>query len=178
VAPTVIPFIMVPLMAFAVWRRVRGSFGRQPIRRQRMSVRIGIFAVLGVALAVAGWHNLRLLEGLLGGALGGALLGLVGLRLTRFERDANGADAYLPNPWIGGLLTVLLVARLGWRYLVLMPQLQDPAMANSAPAFGNSPLTLAVFGLLVGYYITYFAGLLVHHRRFERAQAAEVPAGS
>ncbi len=101
----------------------------------------------------------------------------MGLRLTRFERDANGADTYLPNPWIGGLLTVLLVARLGWRYMVLMPQLQDPAMANAAPAFGNSPLTFAVFGLLIGYYITYFAGLLVHHRRFERTQAA-TPAGS
>jgi hypothetical protein len=166
-----IPFIMVPLMAFAVWRRVRGSFGRQPIRRQRMTVRIAIFAVLGGALALSGLHNLSLLEGLLGGALGGVLLGLVGLRLTRFERDASGADAYIPNPWIGGLLTVLLVARLGWRFMVVMPQLQDPAMANSAPAIGNSPLTLALFGLLIGYYITYFAGLLVHHRRFERTQA-------
>ena len=171
-APSVIPFIMLPLMAFAVWRRVRGTFGRQPIRRQRMAVRIAIFALLGLALALGGLHNPRLLESLLAGALGGALLGLVGLRLTRFERDATGADAYLPNPWIGGLLTVLLVARLGWRYMVLMPQLQDSAIATAAPpAFGNSPLTMAVFGLLIGYYITYFAGLLVHHRRFERTQA-------
>ena len=171
-APSVIPFLMLPLMAFAVWRRVRGTFGRQPIRRQRMLGRIAVFALLGGVLALSGLHNLRLLEGLLGGALCGALLGLAGLRLTRFERDASGADAYIPNPWIGGLLSVLLLARLGWRFMVMMPQLQDSAMAQSAPAVGNSPLTLAVFGLLIGYYITYFAGLLVHHRRFERAQAA------
>ncbi|HEY2622788.1 MAG TPA: DUF1453 domain-containing protein [Dyella sp.] len=170
-APSVIPFLMLPLMAFAVWRRVRGTFGRQPIRRQRMLARIAIFALLGGGLALSGLHNLRLLEGLLGGALSGALLGLAGLRLTRFERDASGADAYIPNPWIGGLLSVLLLARLGWRFMVMMPQLQDSAVAQSAPAFGNSPLTLAVFGLLIGYYITYFAGLLVHHRRFERTQA-------
>jgi hypothetical protein len=169
--PHMIPFIMVPLMAFAVWRRVRGSFGRQPIRRQRMIGRIAIFAVLGVVLGLSGLHNPLLLEALLGGAAGGVLLGLAGLRLTRFERDATGADAYIPNPWIGGLLTVLLLARLGWRLMVAMPQLQDSAMASSAPAIGNSPLTLAMFGLLIGYYITYFAGLLVHHRRFERSQA-------
>jgi hypothetical protein len=170
--PNMIYALMIPLMAFAVWRRVRGSFGRQPIRRKRMIARIVTFSVIGGLLALSGLHNLRLLEGLLGGALAGAALGTVGLRLTRFERDAAGQDLYIPNAWIGGLLTVLLIGRLAWRFLVAMPQLQDPAMAHSAPAMGNSPLTLAIFGLMIGYYICYFAGLLVHHRRFERAQLA------
>ncbi|WP_243040315.1 DUF1453 domain-containing protein [Dyella sedimenti] len=174
--PPMIYAILIPLMAFAVWRRVRGSFGRQPIRRHRMTGRIAVFAVIGLLLALGGLHNLRLLEGLLGGVLAGAVLGIVGLRLTRFERDASGADLYIPNAWIGSLLTVLLVARLAWRLLVAMPQLQDPAMTHSAPALGNSPLTLAIFGLMIGYYVCYFSGLLVHHRRFERAQAAS-PAG-
>ena len=170
--PNMIYAFMIPLMVFAVWRRVRGSFGRQPIRRKRMTARIAIFAVIGALIALSGLHNLRLLEGLLGGALAGAALGMVGLRLTRFERNADGADLYIPNAWIGGVLTTLLVARLAWRFLVAMPQLQDPAVAHSAPAIGNSPLTLAVFGLMIGYYICYYAGLLVHHRRFEQAQAA------
>ncbi|MHA6205861.1 DUF1453 domain-containing protein [Dyella soli] len=167
-----VPFIMLPLMAFAVWRRVHGTFGRQPIRRNRMLGRIAIFSVIGGLLAWGAWHNPRVLEGLLAGVMAGAVLGLVGLRLTRFERDADGADAYIPSPWIGGLLSVLLLARLGWRFMVLMPQTQDAAMAGGAPAFGNSPLTLVIIGLMVGYYIAYFSGLLIHHRRFERAQAA------
>jgi hypothetical protein len=174
-APNMTLAIMIPVMAFAVWRRVRRSFGRQPIQRKQMIARIAIFSVLGVALAATGLANPRLLEGLLGGALGGVALGLLGLRLTRFERDASGADGYYPNAWVGGLLTVLLVARLAWRFLVVMPQLQDPAMAHTAPAMGNSPLTLAMFGLIIGYYIAYYAGLLVHHRRFERAQAIASP---
>ncbi|WP_109126931.1 CcdC protein domain-containing protein [Dyella sp. C11] len=170
--PNMIWAFMVPLMAFAIFRRVRSTFGRQPIRRQRMMTRIVFLAVILCVFGFSGLHNPRLLEGLLGGAMVGALFGFVGLRLTRFERDASGNDLYIPNPWIGGILTVLLVGRLAWRLFVSMPQLQDPAMAHATPAMGNSPLTLAIFGLIFGYYISYFIGLLVHHRRFERAQPA------
>ncbi|WP_114240282.1 DUF1453 domain-containing protein [Dyella sp. C9] len=162
--PQTIYALMIPLMAWIVWRRVRGFFGRQPIRRKRMMTRIGVLSLIGVLLALGGLHNLRLLEGLAGGVVAGAALGLLGLKLTRFERNADGADVYIPNAWIGGVLTVLLVGRLAWRLLVAVPQEQGPAI-------GNSPLTLAIFGLTVGYYVCYFAGLLVHHRRFERAQA-------
>ena len=166
--------VMVPLAALMVWRRVRSQFGRQPIRRKRMVVRIALFAVIGALMALGGLRDIRLLEGLVGGAVLGAFLGLAGLRLTRFERSADGSDGYIPNPWIGGLLTVLLIARLAWRFLVVLPQMDaaPAAGAMTAPPIGNSPLTLLVFGLLVGYYVTYFSGLLVHHRRFERTQAA------
>ena len=78
----------------------------------------------------------------------------------------------LQYPWIGALLTALLVGRLAWRFLVAMPQLASEPGVHAGPAIGSSPLTMAMFGLLVGYYMAYFSGLLVHHRRFERAQAA------
>jgi len=163
--------IMLPVLGFAVWRRVRSQFGRQPIRRGRMVARIVAFAAIGVLVALSGLLNPRLLEGLAGGAVLGAMLGMFGLRLTRFERSPDGSDGYIPNPWIGGLLTALLVARLAWRFLVVMPQMEHLQPGSGVPpAIGNSPLTLLVLGLLVGYYITYFSGLLVHHRRFERAQ--------
>lgn len=165
----IMPLVMAPLMAFAVWRRVRGTFGRQPVRRKRMIARIAVFGVLAGVMALGGLRDGRLLEGLLGGIAGGTALGLLGLRLTRFERAADGSDAYIPNPWIGGALTVLLIARIVWRFAVLAPtQLQ----ATSAPAFGNSPLTLLVFGLMIGYYVSYYAGVLIHHRRFERLHAS------
>jgi hypothetical protein len=170
--PNMIYALMIPLMALGIWRRVRGSFGRQPVRRKRMIARIGFLTLVGSLIAWGGLHNVRLLEGLLGGVLVGVAMGTVGLRLTRFERDAAGNDLYIPNVWIGGILSALLVGRLAWRFVALMPQLQDPAMAHATPAFGNSPLTLAIFGLIIGYYLCYFAGLLVHHRRFERAQQA------
>jgi hypothetical protein len=166
------PAIMLPLMAYGVWRRVRGNFGPQPIRRGRMIARIAILGLVAGLLALTGLYNPKLLEGLLGGIAGGTALGLLGLNLTRFERDASGADVYVPNPWIGAGLTVLLLGRLAWRFMVAMPATQDPGAFQFGPPLGNSPLTLLVFGLMVGYYVAYNAGLLVHHRRFQQAGRA------
>lgn len=173
--------IIVPLMALMVWRRISRQFGRQPIRRKRMIARIVIFALIGGLLMLGGLRDVRLAEGVLGGAIAGAALGLLGLRLTRFETDPVKGDCYLPNPWIGAVLTALLLGRLAWRFLVLWPQMQHAgALAGTSPGgampmgYQSSPLTMLVIGLLVGYYIVYYAGLLVHHRRYqaERSIAA------
>jgi len=164
--------IMLPLLAWIVWRRVSRQFGRQPIRRKRMIARIAVFAILGGLLAVGGLHKVELVEGLLGGALLGGAIGLLGLRLTRFEADPLRGDCYVPNPWFGAVLSVLLLGRLAWRLLVMWPQLQQASAPGGGQPMGyaSSPLTMLVIGLLVGYYIVYFSGLLIHHRRFQRAQ--------
>ena len=169
--------IMLPLLAWIVWRRVSRQFGRQPIQRKRMIFRIVVFSVVGVLLAFGGFHKIELAEGLCGGVLIGAALGLLGIRLTRFEVDPVKGDCYVPNPWIGALLTVLLLGRLVWRLMVVLPQMQRESTAASqavgyqgSPMAGytSSPLTMLVIGLLVGYYIVYFSGLLIHHRRFQQ----------
>ncbi|WP_329741808.1 DUF1453 domain-containing protein [Dyella sp. A6] len=170
--------VMVPLLVLIVWRRIGRQFGRQPIRRKRMIARVAVFAALGVLISLAGLHDVRLAEGLAGGVVLGGALGFVGLRLTRFEVDPVRGDCYVPNPWVGALLVALLLGRLAWRFMVLWPQMQQAgSLAAQTPGgavameYQSSPLTLLVFGLLIGYYIVYFAGLLVHHRRFQRAQA-------
>lgn len=175
-------FIMVPIMAWVVWRRVRRSFGRQPIKRKTMIARIAIFAVAGVLLALSGLQKVELAEGLFGGVVLGAALGLLGVRLTRFEVDPVRGDCYVPNPWIGAFLTVLLLGRLAYRFIVVMPQvhqahvaLQGQGVPNAgaqawSSGYTSSPLTMLVIGLLIGYYILYFTGLLIHHRRFQQSQ--------
>lgn len=168
--------IMLPLLAWIVWRRVSRQFGRQPIRRKRMIARIVVFSVIGTLLALSGFHKIELAEGLFGGVLVGGALGLLGIRLTRFEVDPVKGDCYVPNPWLGALLTVLLLGRLLWRFMVVLPQMHQASAAAQAGGYqgapmggyASSPLTMLVIGLLVGYYIVYFSGLLIHHRRFQR----------
>ncbi len=173
--------VMLPILAWIVWRRVSRQFGRQPIRRKRMIFRIVVFSIIGGLLALSGFRHIALAEGLLGGALLGGALGLLGLRLTRFEVDPVKGDCYVPNPWIGALLAVLLLGRLAWRLLAVWPQMQHaPAAAQPGVypmqpmGYASSPLTMLVIGLLVGYYIVYFSGLLIHHRRFQQARLQPV----
>ncbi|HTH67085.1 MAG TPA: DUF1453 domain-containing protein [Rhodanobacter sp.] len=168
--------VMLPILAWIIWRRISRQFGRQPIRRKRMIFRIAVFSFLGCMLALSGLHKLALAEGLLAGVLLGGAIGLLGLRLTRFEVDPVKGDCYVPNPWIGALLTALLLGRLAWRFLVVWPQMQHVAAAAQTGGYpmhplgyASSPLTMLVIGLLIGYYIAYFSGLLIHHRRFQRS---------
>lgn len=166
------PVAMVAGIAFAVYRRVRSSFGRQPIRTRRMTIRVAIFALLACLALTSVLQDVRMGEGALAGLLvGGALAAFLGLRLTRFEIGVGQTDCYIPNPWIGAALTALLLGRLAWRFLVVLPAMHADAAAAHGPAMGNSPLTMLVVGLTVGYYMTYYAGILLHHRRFKRGLA-------
>jgi hypothetical protein len=72
------------------------------------------------------------------GALAGAGLAWFALKHTRFD-VREGRPGYTPNPWIGGALSVLLVARLAWRW-------HDGAFSQGmAPGAANaSPLTLGL----------------------------------
>ena len=163
------PIAVGALMLFVIYRRVRRSFGRQPIHTKRMIVRVAIFAVVLALSMLSGLQDVRLAEGVLAGGVAGAALALlVGLKFTRFEIGGEGQDVYIPNPWVGAALTALLLGRLAWRFLVLAPVFGGGAAAAHAPAPGNSPLTMTVVGLTLGYYMVYYAGILLHHRRFKR----------
>ncbi len=166
--------IMAAVVALVLFRRIRRQFGRQRIRRKAMMLRVVMLAVVIVLLSLTGLQDMQLAEGLLGGAAGGVALGLLGLKLTRFETDPDKGDCYVPNVWIGALLTALLLGRLAYRFLVEMPEIER---ATAHPGAGPGgivyhPLTLLVVGLLMGYYLSYYAGLLVHHRRYQASQVA------
>ena len=152
------------LLAFVGWRmykRIRRNIGRQSLRPRRALTSIVIFSVFSVALVCLSLqlHQPRLLLGIGSGLLPGALLGFVGLRLTRFETTAEG-HFYIPNTPIGIALSLLLVGRLAYRFMVI----RDAALAPSHPPPMQSPLTFFIFGLTAGYYLVYQTGLFIHSR--------------
>ena len=158
------PIVIAPLIVWRMYYRMRRNFGRQLIRPKRMWTRVGFLCALSMLVALAGFRDPRLAEGLALGLLGGAVLGILALRLTRFEIDGAN-DCYFPNVWIGLALTTLLIGRLLYRFMVIWPEMSNTAGGGGYASLQRSPLTLAVVGLLFGYYIAYYAGLLLHHRR-------------
>jgi hypothetical protein len=162
-----LPALLVPLIGYRLYRRFRSNFGQQPIQTNRMIVRIVLFSVLGTIFLVAAVSAPTALAPALGGLALGATVGVVGLRLTRFDIGPDG-NFYTPNAYIGATVTALLVARLVYRFVAVAPNVQMAAQngppANPLASYQQNPLTSAILMLTIGYYIVYFAGVLLKAR--------------
>jgi hypothetical protein len=165
-SPAVTPFLFTGLIGWAYYRRIAGSFGRQPWRPVRAGIRLGLLALLGISLVFAAVFVPRAAMAVSGGALVGVLLAALALKHTHVA-VVDGVRGYTPNPWIGGALSLLLVGRLGWR------------MASGGFAAGAaqnaSPLTLGLAATLVAYYLVNGTGLFVQMRRLAAPAAPVAP---
>jgi hypothetical protein len=155
------PILFAALIAWGIFRRLRRSFGRQRIDAGRMWFRIGVFALVSVLLLAASVRDPRILGAFIAGAACGTALGVVGLRHTQFETTPEGRF-YTPHTYIGLAVTALFLGRLAYKILFMLYAAHGTAFAdpNDALAYQRNPLTLAVFGALVGYYVSYYLGIL------------------
>jgi hypothetical protein len=158
----VVPTLLVPLIGYRLYRRFRANFGRQTVQHTRMVVRIVILALVVGLFSMAALRSVPALEAVAGGLAAGVLVGVLGLRLTLFEADASGRY-YTPNSYIGAAVTLLLVGRLVYRVVTMYSMPQQFAVGAGPDPFATmsqSPLTLAMVMLTVGYYLTFTAGVL------------------
>ena len=162
--PRITPYLIAALVVWAVYRRLRRSFGRQRVRDALMWLRIGILTAAAAAVTAATAHDVRLLAALLAGVACGAALGYVGLRYTRFEVQSDGRF-YTPHTYIGVAVSALFFGRLLYRFLTVYNGTLPAASASHGFATAyQGPFTLAVFGALVGYYVLYYLGVLQRTR--------------
>jgi hypothetical protein len=164
---TVALVILLPLIAWRLYSRVRRMVGRQRLSRVRPWITIVLFPTLALLLALASRFRVEPVAWLAGGLAGGSLLAVYGLRLTRFEPTPQGLF-YTPNLHLGIALSTLFAVRILYRLVEVYGT--GAAAAPGAPDFVRSPLTLAVFGLLAGYYVAYAIGLVRWRWRVLRAK--------
>ena len=155
----IVPIFFGGLIAWSIYRRVRRNVGQQKLRSGRIIRSIVILSVVTLLIFSASLHLPKLTLGLAGGLLPGALLGLIGLKLTKFETNDEG-HFYTPDMRIGVGLSLLFVGRLIYRFWALHGTTTMP----KGPQPFQSPLTLVIFGLIAGYYLVYYIGLFVHTR--------------
>jgi hypothetical protein len=161
---------VVALVAWRLYARVRRMVGRQTLSRVRPWVTVVVFPVLIAALLLgSAAHPFNALT-LLAGVGVGVALGVYGLRLTTFEATPQ-ALFYTPNAHLGIALSLLMLGRVAYRMAQLYGLVDSASAAAAAPTeFFRSPLTLAIFGTLAGYYATYAIGLLRWRARVASAQ--------
>jgi hypothetical protein len=154
----IVPLVFTLLIVWRLMVRFRRNVGRQPLRPRRMIVTICIYSAVTILLGAGSLlvGHMNVFAGLLCGLVPGAALGFYGLHLTRFEATPQGFF-YTPNAYVGVGLSALFVARLAYRAMVF----SSAATRSTAPQPFQSPLTMFLYGLLAGYYVAYYAGVLV-----------------
>lgn len=162
---TLVLLALVPLLAWRMYARLRRMVGRQRLSRARPWITLAVFPLVAMLLALASHEHPRTLWWLAGGLACGVGLGMLGLRLTRFEPTREGLF-YTPNAHLGIALSLLFAGRIAWRLVEIFVG----GVPADAQHFARSPLTLCVFGLLAGYYIAYACGLVRWRARVMRAK--------
>lgn len=152
--------LLAGAVVFLVIRRVRRSFGRQPIEPGRLRARAMLIAAAGVLTGIGALHDPPAITALAGGVIGGAILGTFAVKYTRFEVTDRGRF-YTPHVTIGTAVLAVFLGRLVYRlvgtYAIAQGALPSPAAAASA---NRSPVTLGICGLLVGYYLLFNLGVV------------------
>jgi hypothetical protein len=169
------PFVVGALFIFAMYRRVRRNFGPQPVRERALMVRAGLLAVIGSISLYFSARDASLLMALAGGLAAGVVLGTIGLRHTQFQISDKGRF-YTPHTYIGLFVTSLFLFRIIARYVSIHANSVAGAGTPQDPltAYRN-PLTLAVLGVLVGYYVYFNIGVFRRSRGQLSSMAPTTP---
>jgi hypothetical protein len=150
----------IAIIALIAWRlksRMRRIIGRQRLSRVRPWVTVVLFPLVIAMLTYAALRQQHLGIYLAAGIVVGIGLGVLGLRLTRFEVTPEGLF-YTPSAHLGVALSVLLVCRIAYRFAV--GSFSDPGAGSALPGASLTPLTLLLIGTLAGYYTSYAVGLI------------------
>jgi len=159
---------LVGIGALVTWRLYRRSqkfLMRQQFNARRTRMSLIFFPVLLVLFFWSSYTHPLAVAAEFGGVLIGVVLAVYGLRHTKYESTAEGLF-YTPNAHIGIALSLLLAARVAYRFFQMYA---SPAAFAAPPQdFARSPLTLLIFGTTAGYYAWYALGLI----RWQRSVAA------
>ena len=176
------PFLTAILVLFVIYRRFRRSFGQQPLRPVRMQVRIVLLLVVGCLLAPAALRSPAFMAAVLAGIAAGAALAVWGASRTRFMR-VSGQLIYVPHTYTGLAVSFLFIGRLVYRLIQAYGSMHaipaaGPDAANQAfapAAMLQSPLTLGLYFVLMGYYVCYYSMVLWKSKRIVPEEAGSAP---
>ena len=170
----VVFLLAIALMPVAIVQRYRAGTARRRARAWVATANLVALALsIGFFLAGAALTTLWVPEAFrysVAGLTGGALLGLVGLRLSRWEA-APDALHYTPNRWLVLGITLIVTARVAygfWRgWQAWGAASGDESWLAAAGAAG----ALAAGAVVLGYYATFWLGVRRRLGRFNRRPA-------
>jgi hypothetical protein len=164
--------LFVLLLPLSLLQRYRVGKARRLARGWMVTTNL-VSMLISTAIFLAGaavtslWVPRALPYALLG-LVGGCLVGLLGLLASRWEPTPAGLH-YTPNRFLVLAVTLVVAARIGyglWRGWRTWQS--NPGDTSWLEALGVAG-SLAAGGVVIGYYVAYFAGLRRRVSRHRRA---------
>jgi hypothetical protein len=170
----ILPFVLLALMPVSLVLRYRASTARRQARGWMAAINVvgfGISAALFVTVAaMTSFWVPRAFTCTLAGLAGGGLAGLIGLALTRWESTARAVH-YTPNRWLVLVMVTTVASRMAfglWRAWHAW-HAGGATSAGSWLANAGAAGSLAAGAVVLGYFLTYHAGVWRRLRRHRRS---------
>jgi hypothetical protein len=153
---------VIVLMPLSLFLRYRAGTARRPARRWVAAMNlaaVGISASLLLMVAsVASYWIPAAFRYALGGLAGGCVLGLLGLWLSRWEVTPRSLH-YTPSRALVLAITLVVTARLIYGFWRSWHAWHSTPGDTSWLAVSGAAGSLAAGALVLGYYLTYWAGV-------------------
>lgn len=156
--------VLTPILAWRIYRRVKGQMQRQRSTVSRHYTGLLVFGAMILVPMSQLFNAPYNLAALAVGAAFGIGYGFWGLKLTRFE-DGEQGYWFTPNARLGIVMAMLLVARLLYLGVEIYA---NQGSGKPVQNVTESPLTMLCIGLTAGYFGCYSAGLLRWRRKLRR----------
>jgi hypothetical protein len=168
IAALLIVFVLVLSTPLLLIIRYRVGTARRPARPwiatiNLLSLMLSAGLFLWIAALTNFWVRNSFAYSLLG-FVSGALFGLLGLFLTRWEKT-DTVTYYTPNRGLVLLVTLAVAARMLYGFWRIWHAWRTTGPDSSWLASAGIAGSMAVGALVLGYYLSYFAGLRWQIRR-------------
>jgi hypothetical protein len=151
--------VLIPL---SLVQRYRTGTARRMGRRWLATINVaGLALSAGLFLASAAVTSVWVsgaFTSALAGLLGGCMLGLLGLAMTKWEPTTQSVY-YTPNRWLVLAITLVVVSRMVYGMWRVWHAWQARVGETSWLASSGVAGSLAVGGVALGYYLTYWGGV-------------------
>jgi hypothetical protein len=167
-----LPLLFVVLLPFSIVNRYRLGTARRRGRSWVASLNVFFIALSCLifiwASAVMNFWVPNAFLSALAGVAGGCLLGLLGLKLTRWEPTARALH-YTPNRPLVLMITIIVAARVLYGFWRSWHAWSNATSGTGWLIASGAAGSIGVGAVVLGYYFTYWAGVSRRVRRHRRA---------
>jgi hypothetical protein len=167
----VVIVLSVALIPFTLVQRYRMGTARRPARGWLITLNLVGLSISSVVFLLTAAFTTRWVPDAFRYALTGfgigCILGILGLLLTRWETGSR-ALYYTPNRWLVLGITLVVTARVGYGFWRTWHAWRAAYEHTSLIAASGVAGSLAAGAVVLGYYVTYWAGVRRHIRHYRR----------